>query len=115
MFPLENSTSVSTPNLTPNPTHNSPVFYTPKQKRVQSRIPKINFHLNYIKILTTKLEMTKKNINSEIFRGYLGYQNPSFLGKDLLTSTQLKNNQIESRAIYLMSEVRKKYSYKRNS
>ena len=37
---------------------------------------------------------------------YFGYQNPLFLTKYVLTLNQFKNNQIESRAIYLINELR---------
>ena len=58
-----------------------------------------------MKILVMKLEMTK-SINNEILREYLGYQNPTFLAKDLLMVSQVKNSQIKNRAIYSMNESR---------
>ena len=62
VLPLENSTSVPTPNLIPKPTPNPSVVYTTKQTRMQSRIRKIKkyLHLNQIKIVRMKLQTTKK-------------------------------------------------------
>ena len=34
------------------------------------------------------------NDDDEIFRNYFTYQNPSFLGKDFIRSTQAKNEQL---------------------
>ena len=34
--------------------------------------------------------MKKKNINEQILKGYLGYESPSFLVKDLYESNQNK-------------------------
>ena len=38
--------------------------------------------------------MKKKNINEQILKGYLGYESPSFLVKDLYESNQNKNDMI---------------------
>ena len=38
--------------------------------------------------------MKKKNINEQILKGYLGYESPSFLVKDLCESNQNKNDMI---------------------
>ena len=38
-----------------------------------------------------------------MFKGYFEYQNLSFLAKDLLKVTQVKNNAIENQAIYTMN------------
>ena len=45
-------------------------------------------------------------MNSEIFRKYFVYQNPSFLAKYLLKANQVKNNQIVNQAIYSINELR---------
>ena len=42
-------------------------------------------------------------MNNDIFREYLGYENPWFLGKALLKVNQVKNNQIKKLFIQLMN------------
>ena len=41
-----------------------------------------------------EIEQDEKHITNEIFKQYLGYQNPSFLAKNLIQANQAKNNQI---------------------
>ena len=48
----------------------------------------------------------EENINNEIYKEYFGYQDTSFLAKNLLKDTQVKNNQKESKAIYSMNVLR---------
>ena len=44
--------------------------------------------------------------NSEILLKYFGYQNTSFLAKDLFEANQVKNSQILNQAIYSINELR---------
>ena len=39
-----------------------------------------------------------------MFREYFGYQDPSFLAKDLLQANQVKNSKIVNQAIYSINE-----------
>ena len=74
---------------------------------MQSRIPKVEislFKLN--ENFVNAIRNDEENINGEIFRKYLGYQNPSFLAKDLLKDIQVKNNEIVNQAIYSINELR---------
>ena len=48
----------------------------------------------------------KKVINSEIFNEYFGYQNPSFLTKDLMKTDQSKNKQILKQTIDSINDLR---------
>ena len=41
-----------------------------------------------------KLQLSKKDINDEIFWKNFKYQNPSFLANDLIRATQAKNEQL---------------------
>ena len=47
----------------------------------------------------------EENINDKIFIKYFGYQNPSFLAKNLVKANEFKNNQMENKAIYLMNDL----------
>ena len=49
----------------------------------------------------------EENINHEIFREYITYQNPSFVAKELLKANDIKNNEIVNQVIYSMNELRK--------
>ena len=40
------------------------------------------------------IKNVEENINSEIFKKYFRYQNPSILEKDLFIANQVKNDQI---------------------
>ena len=71
VFPIEDST--------PDPTTDTPVFYTPKQTKAWSRIPKNEISL--IKLnqkFVNEIRNDEENMISEIFREYFRYQNPSF-------------------------------------
>ena len=48
----------------------------------------------------------EKYANNEIFKEYFGYQNPSFIAKDLLKANQAKNNQKEIKALYSVNKLR---------
>ena len=48
----------------------------------------------------------KKNISSEISNKYFGYQDPSFLVKDLIKTDQSKNKQISEQTIDSINELR---------
>ena len=45
-----------------------------------------------VKIDPFRLNENFKKLNSEIFREYFRYQNPSFLAKDLLKANQVKKS-----------------------
>ena len=53
-----------------------------------------------------------KDINNEMFSNYLEYQNPSFLGKDLISAKQNKNeklvNNINNGLIDLRNDINRK-------
>ena len=79
IFPLKNSTPKSAPKATLNPT----VFYALNEKHHEIRYRNIKWlHSSWMKTLRMKLELIKQ-INNEIFKNYFGYQNPSFLVKEL--------------------------------
>ena len=59
-----------------------------------------------MKIFLDEIRNEEKYINNEIFREYFGYQNLSFLAKDLIKVNKAKNNQIKNQAIYSMHELR---------
>ena len=71
--------------------YQNPSFYTPKQTKSRSRIPKVEispFKLN--ENFVHEIRNDERNITSEMFREYFGYQNPSFSGKDLRNTNQIK-------------------------
>ena len=45
-----------------------------------------------VKIYPFRINENFKKLNSEIFREYFRYQNPSFLAKDLLKANQVKKS-----------------------
>ena len=48
----------------------------------------------------------RKKINTEVFNEYFGYQNPSFLIKDLIKVNQTKDNEIVNQTIESINELR---------
>ena len=48
----------------------------------------------------------EKVISSEIFNEYFGYQNPSFLAKDLIKNDQSKNKQIVKQTVDSINELK---------
>ena len=48
----------------------------------------------------------EKDINSEIFDEYFGYQNPSSLIEDLIKANQTKNNKIVNQTIDSINELK---------
>lgn len=72
VFPTENSA----PNLTPD----QPVFYTPKLTTNRSKISKVEiFQFKLNENFVIEIRNNKENINIEIFREYVAYQNLSLL------------------------------------
>ena len=61
------------------------------------------------------IKNVEENINSEIFKKYFRYQNPSILEKDLFIANQVKNDQIGNQAIYSTNELRNAVIRKENS
>ena len=61
------------------------------------------------------IKNVEENINSEIFKKYFRYQNPSILEKDLFIANQVKNDQIGNWAIYSTNELRNAVIRKENS
>ena len=61
------------------------------------------------------IKNVEENINSEIFKKYFRFQNPSILEKDLFIADQVKNNQIGNQAIYSTNELRNAVIRKENS
>ena len=98
VFPIENLTEDSSldPKLNPS------VLYTPKQTRARSRTPEIKISRNFV----NEVRNDDENLNSEISKEYVNYQNPSLLEKCLLKANQVKNNQIINQAINLIKELR---------
>ena len=58
------------------------------------------------KNFVNKIRGKEKYTNNEIFKEYFGYQNPSFIAKDLLKANQVKNNQKEIKALYSVNKLR---------
>ena len=98
VFPIKNSTEDSSldPKLNPS------VLYTPKQTRARSRTPEIKISRNFV----NEVRNDDENMNSEISKEYVNYQNPSLLEKYLLKANQVKNNKIINQAINLIKELR---------
>ena len=48
----------------------------------------------------------EKDINNKIFNEYFGYQNPSFLAKDLIKTNQSKNKQIVKKTIDSINDLK---------
>ena len=105
VFPIENSTEDSSldPKLNPS------VLYTPKQTRARSRTPEIKISRNFVnrnRNFVNEVRNDDENMNSEISKEYVNYQNPSLLEKYLLKANQVKNNQTINQAINLIKELR---------
>ena len=83
------------------------MFYMPKQTGAKSRISKIEISPFKLKEnFVSKIRNDEEKINTEIFKKYFGYQNPSFLAKYLFKANQVRNNQIVSLAICSNNELR---------
>ena len=107
VFPIINTTLDTKPDTTPDATPQQSIFYMPKQTGAKSRISKTEtspFKLN--KNFVSKIKNDEEKLNTEIFKKYFGYQNPSFLAKDLFKANQVIINQIVSLAFYSNNELR---------
>ena len=94
-------------NLTPDPTFNLPLSYTPKHTRACSKKRNVKispFRMN--EDFANEIRNDEENINSQIFREYFVYQNPSLLAKVLIKANQVKNNQIANQAINSINKLR---------
>ena len=68
---------------------------TPKPTKWQNK--KFRPRLSLLKLsenFVNEIGHDENHITNEIFKQYFGYQNPSFLAKNLLQANQAKNNQI---------------------
>ena len=82
-------------------------FYTPKQAKAGRTILKVENSPNKLnENFANEIRNDEENINSEIFRKYFGYPNPSSLAKGLLIASQVKSNDIENQAIFSINELR---------
>ena len=77
---------------TPKPTKKS------KQKTSPSKLSK-----NFVKTVIND----EKDMNDEIFKEYLKYQNPSFFAKNLLKANRSKNKQIINQGNYALIDLKK--------
>ena len=57
-------------------------------------------------IFVNEIRNDEENINNEIFKEYFWHQYPSFLVKNLLIASQVKNNQTANKAVHSMNELR---------
>ena len=57
-------------------------------------------------IFVNEIRNDEENINNEIFKEYFWHQYPSFLVKNLLTVSQVRNNQTANKAVHSMNELR---------
>ena len=91
---MSDATPYATLDATPYTTPDT----TPRHTRSETSI------LN--EYFVNKIKNDEKNINTEVFNEYFGYQNPSFLAEDLFKANQVKNNQIVDQTIDSINELR---------
>ena len=107
VFPIINATLDTKPDTTPDTTPQQSIFYMPKQTGAKSRISKTEISPFKLKEnFASKIRIDQEKLNTEIFKKYFGYQNPSFLAKYLFKANQVINDQIVSLAIYSNNELR---------
>ena len=90
IFPIINTTLDTKPDITSDATPQQLILYMPKQTGAKSRISKTEtspFKLN--KNFVSKIKNEEEKLNTEIFKKYFGYQNPSFLAKELFNANQV--------------------------
>ena len=90
IFPIINTTLDTKPDITPDATPQQLILYMSQQTGAKSRISKTEtspFKLN--KNFVSKIKNEEEKLNTEIFKKYFGYQNPSFLAKDLFKANQV--------------------------
>ena len=90
------------PNTTPYETLDTTPYTTPDTtpRHTRSEISILNEYS------VNKIKNDEKNINTEVFNEYFGYQNPSFLAEDLFKANQVKNDQIVDQTIDSINELR---------
>ena len=90
------------PNTTPYATLDTTPYTTPDTtpRHTRSEISILNEYF------VNKIKNDEKNINTEVFNEYFGYQNPSFLAEDLFKANQVKNDQIVDQTIDSINELR---------